>query len=744
LVDTPVAEAKDARGVVPQRLRAPRRRPDQLDRTALVERVLGCDAPIVVVQAGAGYGKTTLLSQIVATDPRPSGWLTIDPADDDPVVLLRHLVGALGDAGLEVDDVATALSGPAPNLSRHVLPLLAEVAAGSVTPFLLVLDDLHAVSRDEAVHFADELLRLLPPDCTVVLAGRSLPDMRLARWEVDGLLARFDESDLAYTEPEAHRVLAAALPDLSQRLEREVMRVTLGWPAGMHLAILALRDHPDPPVVIDGLLGSDRRVVEYLQQEGLARLDPDVRRFLTDISVLSTVSGPVCDAVTGRSDSAKLLEWLVSSGNLFVSPIGDEGGVYRVHHLFADLLIGELRRTDPTREVELRTRAAHWYDESGRGDAAVAQALAARDLDLASAIVFRHHAAAILNGETATLQRWLDGFPGGRVSTDGLLALAAGWSAMLNGDRRALLHHLAAARANPTVEPLPDGTVDHVVAVAALAQIAALDGLAAVKANAEEVVAAGPTGSPWWALARLQVGLCRTAVGGVDPVEEFTSIVLDTKGSPAVHAVSTAHLALAFLRSGDRDDADRAVRSALAELAEHGLLTYALTGIVHCAASLIAACAGDDVRSRRHAADAEWILTLTRQLNPRAAVLTRQLLAEAAIVRGEPGVAARLLPASRSVLAGEADVAALVATQDDLEARLRSLRAHPEVQDLTNAEMRVIEQLPTHRSLEEIGEHLYVSRNTVKTHTLSIYRKLGVSSRGAAVARARELGLIDG
>ena len=261
---------------------------------------------------------------------------------------------------------------------------------------------------------------------------------------------------------------------------------------------------------------------------------------------------------------------------------------------------------------------------------------------------------------------------------------------------------------------------------------------------AEAVVAAGPTGSPWWALARLQVGLCRTAVGGVDPVEEFTSIVLDTKGSPAVHAVSTAHLALAFLRSGDRDDADRAVRSALAELAEHGLLTYALTGIVHCAASLIAACAGDDVRSRRHAADAESILTLTRQLNPRAAVLTRQLLAEAAIVRGEPGVAARLLPASRSVLAGEADVAALVATQDDLEARLRSLRAHPEVQDLTNAEMRVIEQLPTHRSLEEIGEHLYVSRNTVKTHTLSIYRKLGVSSRGAAVARARELGLIDG
>lgn len=743
MVDTAVAAASYARGIVPQRLRAPHRRPDQIERSDLVERMIGCRAPIVVVRAGAGYGKSTLLSQVVAADPRPAGWLTVDPADDDPVVLLRHLVGALGDAGLDVDEVVAALAGPTPKLSRHVLPLLAEVAAGPVSPFLLVLDDLHVVSRDESVDFADELLRLLPADCTVVLAGRSMPDMRLARWEVDGLVARFDESDLAYTDAEARQVLAAALPELSQRLEREVMRVTAGWPAGLHLAILALRDHPDPPVVIDGLLASDRRVVDYLQQEGLARLDPDLRQFLTDISVLPTVSGSVCDAVTGRSDSTKLLDGLVFSGNLFVSRVGDEDDLYAVHQLFADLLVGEMRRGDPTREIELRRRAACWYDERGHYDDAVTQALAARDLDLAAAIVFRHHAQTIHRGEVATLQRWLDGFPGERVATDGLLALAAGWAAMLSGDRRALLHHLAVARAHPTVGPLPDGTVDHAVAVAALAQIAALDGLAAAKASAELVMSAGPTGSPWWTLARLQFGVCRTAIGGVDPVEEFTSIVLDTKGSPAVHAVSSAHLALALLRSGERDDARRLVAGALDELAENGLSTYDLTGVVHCAASLIAACVGDDVGSRRHASDAESILTLTRQLNPRAGVLTRQLLAEAAIVRCEPGVAARLLPAARSVMAGEVDANALAATQDHLEARLRALRAHPEVQELTNAEMRVLEQLPTHRSLEEIGEHLYVSRNTVKTHTLSIYRKLGVSSRGDAVARARELALID-
>lgn len=738
------AGANEISGVVPQRLRAPRARPDQLLRGRLVDMVTQCGTPIVVVQAGAGFGKSTLLAQVMAADSRPSGWLTLDPVDDDPVVLVRHLVGALDHVGMDVSAVLAALSGPAPDLRRVVLPLLAAAVEARTEPFLLFFDDMHVLSHDDSVNLANELLRLLPSDCTVVLAGRALPEMRLARQELEGMLTRLDESDLAFTPDEAHHVLGAALPDLPAGLEREVMRVTLGWPAGLHLAILALRDHPDPPVVIDGLLRSDRRVVNYLHQEGLARLDPDVSGFLTDISVLSTASGPLCDEVTGRSDSAKLLQQLVASGNLFVSPIGDGADVYRIHHLFSELLVGELRRTDPARESELRLRAARWFDGRGDADEAVTQALAARDFDLAAQVVFRHHAGVILQGETATLRRWLDSFPGEIVASDGLLALAAGWSAMLDGDRRSLVHHLASARINPTAEPLPDGTVSHAVAVAALEQMAALDGLAAAGASAAVVAAAGPTGSPWWHVARLQSGLHRSAVGGIDPIEEFTSIVLDTRGAASVHAVATAHLSLAHLRAGNRDEADRLIRAALDELADRGLMTYGLTGIVHCAGSLVAACIGDDVSSRRRAGDAELILTLTRQLNQRAAILTRQLLAEAAIVRGEPGVAARLLPAARAALADEKDATALAATQNELEARLRTLRAHPEVQDLTNAELRVIEQLPTHRSLEEIGEHLYVSRNTVKTHTLSIYRKLGVSSRGEAVARARELDLIDG
>lgn len=732
----------DPPGIVPQRLRPPLSRPDQLRRLRLVEKVRRAGAPVVVLQAGAGYGKSTVLRQVATIDDRPFGWLTLDPADDDPVVFFRHLVRALADAGVDVADVATELAGPDPDVRRRVLPMLAGVLDRASRPFLLLLDDGHVVAHDESVRLVDEMIRLIPPGSTVVLAGRAMPDLRLARREVDGQVVRLDESDLAYTLDEAREVLRSAVPGLPLRVESEVLRITECWPAGLHLAILAVREHPDPPVVVDGLLSSDRRVADYLQEEGLSQLDPEVRRFLVEISVLGSVTGGLCDAVTGRSDSSRLLESVVASGNLFVSPVV-AGGAYRLHQLFAELLQAELRATDPDREVEVRRSAARWYDTHGQSDAAVNQAIAAGDLAFAASVVHRHHAEVIQRGETMTLGRWLDAFPGDALVGDGHLAVAAGWLALMEGDRRAVSHHLEVARSHPASDVSPDGTISHGVAVAALELLAAMDGLDASARSAAVIVAAGPDGNPWWSLGRLQQAVVGVAAGRADPIEEFTGAELDTRGRPAVHSVAVAHLALAHLRAGERALADRLARSAIDEVHGNGLRSYSLTGMVHCVAGLTAAAVGDHARSRRHAADAENLLVVTRHLNPRAAVMSRQLLAEAALVRGEPDVAARLLPAARSNLGAEPGAIELERVQTDLESRLRAARAHPEVQELTAAELRVLELLPTYRSLEEIGEHLYVSRNTVKTHTLSIYRKLGVSSRSQAVERAGQLGVLE-
>lgn len=714
-----------------------------------MQRVLDADVAAVVIQAGAGYGKSTMLGQVVAADPRPTGWLTLDPADDDPVVLLRHLVAALRDAGVEVGPLEAVLTGLDPEGHRRVMPLLAQALDRTGSPFLVAFDDVHVLTNAESVGFIEELVGLVPPGSAVVLAGRAMPDLPLVRWELAGNLIRLGEPDLAFTDEEAHLVLDASLTTLPARLESDVVRVSDGWPAGLHLAILALREHPDPPVLVDGLLVSNRRVVDYLQREVLARLEPDLRRFLLEISILDPLSGPVCDAVTGRTDSTELLDELIASGNLFVSPVavgapGEGAAGYRLHHLFAELLLSELRSVDAQQERPLRRRAATWYEQHGHVEAALRQALRADDVVLASEIVFRHFAGALQRGESVTVERWLGSFPGDVLASDALLALVAGWSAVVGGDRYAVAHHLDVARARPVEGILPDGTISHEVAIAVLEAISGFGGVLGTARSAAVVVAAGPVGSPWWQVARQLQAVSLVAAGLVDADEVFTAVEIDTRGAPSVHSVATSHLALACLRDGDPLVADRLASEALAEAVANGMGVYPLVGIVHCVASLTAAAVDDHGRSRSRAADAGAFLTLTERLNPRAGVQSRQLLAEAALLRGQPDDASPLVRSARALLESEPDAARLLRDQDALERRLGAVRSDPHVEVLTSAELRVLQELPTHRSLEEIGERLYVSRNTVKSHAKAIYRKLGVSSRGDAVERAAQLGLLDG
>ena len=228
-------------------------------------------------------------------------------------------------------------------------------------------------------------------------------------------------------------------------------------------------------------------------------------------------------------------------------------------------------------------------------------------------------------------------------------------------------------------------------------------------------------------------------------MEGFAAAELDTRGRPAVHAVTLAHLALARLRAGDRASALELSSAAQSEIEASGLASYPLVGLVHCVSSLSAAIRGDGDGSRRHAEDAEGILQLSRAIVVRTHLHTRQVLAEAALVRGDVEEARRLLTESRRRLGEEPDAVLLHRVQGELERRLESRRDEraglPSVVKLTPAEVRVLEELRSHRSLDEIGRRLYISRNTVKTHTVSIYRKVGVSNRSQAVDRADELGL---
>lgn len=740
-VSTPQIPLTDL--VVPQRLRPPRPRADTLVRARLLDRVAGVDTPLVTLTAGAGFGKTTLLRDWTDREPRRCGWVSLDRTDDDPVVLVRHLTKALGDAGVAVQPLELALCRREPRVERDLLPAFAAALEACDEPFLLVLDDVHVVSGDDSLAVLDALLDLVPDQSTVALAARRFPPLRLARRSMDGSVTELSERDLAFGEEEAAAVLRAELPELRPEQEHDLIAFLGGWPAGLHLAVLALRDHPDPHGVVRRLVATDTRVVDYLHEEVLDQLEPPVREFLVRAAVLEVLAAPVCDAVLDRSDSAAVLERLAQSGNLFVSGF-EVGQGYHLHELFRDLLLADLRRADPGAEAELRRRAARWFDEQGEADTAMVHALGTGDMAFAARTLYRQLYPTMVAGRVGTLGRWLDGFPRDRIRDDGLVALCAGWHALASGHDAELAHHLVHARTAGAAAPLPDGTRSFEVAVAALEMTSGLDGTLAVAERAQVVLGAGPGGSPWEGLAAYYAATAEALLGRADLVDSLAQAERVTRHVPAAHAVSQALLGWAMLSSGARRTGIDWIERAAAEVVAHDLGDFALTATVHGAVSLSAALEGDHERSAAAALVADEQLARMEHLVPRGTLHTRLFLADAAVRRGQTSEARRHLDLCGDLLRIERDTVVLQEWAAQLQAAVERRQRVQVPLDLTAAERRVLDLLPTHRSLSEIGEHLYVSRNTVKTHTVSIYRKLGVSGRSAAVSRARELGYLDG
>lgn len=261
------------------------------------------------------------------------------------------------------------------------------------------------------------------------------------------------------------------------------------------------------------------------------------------------------------------------------------------------------------------------------------------------------------------------------------------------------------------------------------------------------VLATGRDGSPWWAMARLLFAVATMVAGrDDDPVATFDAVEFDVRGSGGTHAVALAQLALVQLQAQD-ETGHSTVRAALDELEELGLLDYSLTSMVHGAHAYAAAIRGAVEQSRLADRQATRLLESMNRSIPRGILHQRLVLADAACRRGEFAVAAEHLRAAHAVLDAEPGATVLVDWYERLDRRVR-LVIDPDAGTgaglgVTAAEMRVLEMLPTHHSLGAIGTELFVSRNTVKSHTIAIYRKLGVSGRGAAVDRARELGLLE-
>jgi LuxR family maltose regulon positive regulatory protein len=433
--------------VLATKLFAPSRRQQLVARARLVEQLdttLDASQRLTLVSAPAGFGKTTLLSDWIAhLDQRQThtrvGWVSLDAGDNDLTRLLTHVVAALQHIGLDIEaGVLEALhtASTSAALTALVNDVTRAGEEASAQEWVLVLDDYHAIEAPEVHEAVAFLLDHFPNHLHLVVATRSDPPLALARLRSRGQLMEVRAADLRFTEPEAQQFLNQVMGlDLTAADVHALEERTEGWVAGLQLAALSLRGIPAGGEVafIDAFAGSNRFVIDYLVDEVLARQPRRVHDFLLRTAVLDQLTGPLCDAVTGRTDGTQVLEELERC-NLFLVPLDDQRTWYRYHHLFADVLRARLVAEYREHLRDLHRRASDWYAAHGLAADAVRHALAAEDFDRAAYLMEEALPDLRRTRQDSLLLAWTQSLPKSVVRRSPVLSILSGWSLMMSGD----------------------------------------------------------------------------------------------------------------------------------------------------------------------------------------------------------------------------------------------------------------------------------------------------------------------
>jgi LuxR family maltose regulon positive regulatory protein len=420
----------------------PRSRRGLVPRPRLSERLdRGTTSKLTLVSAPAGFGKTTLLTEWLAAGPaRPAGerlvaWLSLDQADNDPVSFWTYVIAALRTVASGVGESAlTYLQAPQPPPIETVLTVLLNDLGTMAGEIVLVLDDYHVIDTGDVQDAMAFLLDHLPPRLHVVIASRADPALPLPRWRARGELVETRAAELRFTPDEAavylNEVMGLALT------ARDVAALegrTEGWIAALQLAAVSMQGRADVAGFIAGFAGDDRYVVDYLAEEVLQRQPDDVQAFLLQTSILSRLSGPLCDAVTGHGGGKAMLEAL-DRGNLFLVPLDDRRRWYRYHHLFADVLQARLLDERPGQVPDLHRRASAWYQRNGEQPVAISHALAAEDFGQAADLIERAIPAMRKTRQDAMMHSWLKALPDEVVRVRPMLSFAVAGGLLTGGE----------------------------------------------------------------------------------------------------------------------------------------------------------------------------------------------------------------------------------------------------------------------------------------------------------------------
>jgi LuxR family transcriptional regulator, maltose regulon positive regulatory protein len=722
-------------------------RPGIVSRANLLDWLEASAAtPVVAVCAPAGYGKTVLAAEWAQRDRRPFVWLSIDRHDNDPAVLLTYL--AVGLDRVEPIDPAVfdALASRGASITHTVLPPLATALSSKALPVVVVLDDVHLLHDQEGLDAVAVLVDHLPQGSQLAVLSRGEPPLPMARWRAEGRLAELGPDELAMNPLEAGMLLAAARVELPDAEMAELTRRTEGWPAALYLAALSLKaQHPRNGTGV-GFGGRERFLVDYLQSALLVGLSPTEVQFLTRTAVLDRLSGPLCDAVLGTTGSAAMLASLERS-NLLVVPLDRQRAWYRYHQLFRELLRGELERHEPGLVRELILRAAHWCQHHGLAEAAIGYAMDAGDADLVARGVEQAAIGVYRSGRLVTVQRWLDWFDDhGLLQHYPAVAMLGAWIQALGGHAAAAERWADAAERGSYKGLLPDGSASIEGWRALLRAKLCRHGVSQMRADAELALTLIPVGSLWWAPAQLLAGISRLLAGDLGVADDVLAEAVEVaQDSGATLAASVALAERAILAIGRQDwrDAEALVEQARSVVGRAHLEACVTSVVVYAAAARVAIHQGDLDQAEQDLARAKQLRPQATHALPYYAVQARLELVRACLALSDVAAARMVLGEVDDLLRWRPDLGILREQATQLRSQLDHIGAVAVgTASLTIAERRLLPLLPTHHSFREIGQHLHISQHTVKTQAMSIYRKLGVSSRGEAIQCARTLGLL--
>jgi LuxR family transcriptional regulator, maltose regulon positive regulatory protein len=683
-------------------------------------------------------------------EQRPFAWLSLDNRDNDPVRFWNYVLAALRTVVPEVGaGVDGALRSAGGDLTELALPLLVNALTSLPDPIVLVLDDYHMISDVDVHQSMEFLIDHLPRTVQLAVAGRSDPPLALARLRASAELLEVRIADLRLSTEEATALLNGSLRlGLTSGQVRVLRERTEGWAAGLQLVGLSLRGREDRERYIASFAGDDRQIVDYLMAEVLDRQDPEVREFLLRTSIVQRLTGPLCDALLDRTDSARRLVEL-ERANLFLIPLDERRRWYRYHHLFGDLLAHELLLARPDDVARLHRRAYEWHLREGLVAEAIGHAIAAGDHGQAAELVAANWLDFVNRGELVTVEAWTKALPAKVAGSDPRLCLARAWMLLVLGRPGEVEAEVRAAEQGTLPGPLADGS-SSVESSAAIVRTSARLLLGDVGAAAQSAAIAAElepdTTARWRPHVTNALGMTAFWSGVAKEAEgafEETVSAGEAVGYYAAQIYALGYLAMISAEGAEPAEAGRRVAAARVLAERQALGEHWVAVMVYYAAGKLARARGE---LRAASAEIEHGLNIARRGGLRLDTAYGLLaLARIAQQTGAAAEARELRARAQRQLAACPDPGFLRgwSRAEDAADLGSGPTAAASADELSERELTVLRLLSSRLSLREIGNELYVSLNTIKTHTRNIYAKLRVGSREQAVVRARELGLLS-